>query len=396
MDNLAIGLLSLGGILIAIYAGIHVAIALAGVSILGVWAMTGKFALAMNFVALAATDSIAEYAFGVVPLFVLMGIAVSEAGFGRDTFAILSRGMRRWRSGLPVATVLSNAVFAAITGISIASAAVFSKVAVPEMVRAGISRTVAVGTVAGSSVLGMLIPPSLLLILFAILTDSSVGDLFLAGVGPGILLALGFCLYLTVLGMVRPRLFHEHDPEAAAEKEDDTPVILMLPIVALAVIVLGGIYTGQFTATEAGAIGAAVALLLAIGLRRVDAGGFWRIATVTGHITAAVSFLIIGASIYSRMLGFSGVPRAITDWAIGSGLGPNGFLLLFSAILILLGTVLEFVVDPAADGPPRLSDHAVAAYRSDPFRADQRSRRGNRPADPAARPVGLRRAVDAP
>lgn len=350
MDNLAIGLLSLAGILVAIYAGLHVAIALAGVSILGVWALTGKFVLAMNFVALAATDSIAEYAFGVVPLFVLMGIAVSEAGFGRDTFAILSRGMRRWRAGLAVSTVLSNAVFAAITGISIASAAVFSKVAVPEMVRAGTSRAVAVGTVAGSSVLGMLIPPSLLLIVFAVLTDSSVGDLFLAGIGPGLLLATGFCLYLTLLERLKPGLFRQSvqaataSPSGASEPataEDETPTILIVPVLALAGIVLGGIYSGQFTATEAGAIGAAVALALAFGLGRVDLRGAWRIATVTGHITAAVSFLIVGAAIYSRMLGFSGVPGFVTQWAIASDLGPTGFLVLFSCVLILLGTILD-------------------------------------------------------
>ena len=121
MDPITVGYLSLIAIAIAIYAGIHVAIALAGVSLFGVWAITGKFKLAMNFVALAATDSIADYTFGVVPLFVLMGLAVSESGMGRDTFAVISRGLRRWRGGLGVATVLSNAVFAAITGISIAS-----------------------------------------------------------------------------------------------------------------------------------------------------------------------------------------------------------------------------------------------------------------------------------
>lgn len=203
MDPIIVGYLSLGAIAIAIYAGLHVAIALAGVSLFGVWAITGKLSLAMNFVALAATDSIADYTFGVVPLFVLMGLAVSESGMGRDTFAVISRGLRRWRGGLGVATVLSNAVFAAITGISVASAAVFSKIAVPEMVRAGTNRSVAVGIVAGSSVLGMLIPPSLLLILFAILTDSSIGDLFIGGIGPGVLLAFAYILYLS--GLVRHR-----------------------------------------------------------------------------------------------------------------------------------------------------------------------------------------------
>ena len=339
MDPLTIGYLSLAGIGIAIYGGIHVAIALAGVSLLGVWATTGKIKLALNFVALAATDSIAEYTFGVVPLFVLMGLAVSESGLGRDTFAIIARGMRGWRGGLGVATVLSNAVFAAITGISIASAAVFSKVAVPEMVRAGTARSIAVGVVAGSSVLGMLIPPSLLLILFAILTDSSVGDLFVAGVGPGLLLALAYGVYLTVLGRVRPDLFD--GPRGTGGAEDRTPGYLMLPVLGLAGLVLGGIYTGFFTPTEAGAVGAAAALILAFGMRRIGGREAWRITVQTGHITAAVCFLIVGASIYGRMLGFSGVPGAITQWAVASGIGPLGFLFAFALIVALMGTVLD-------------------------------------------------------
>ncbi|MDU9005631.1 TRAP transporter large permease [Sedimentitalea todarodis] len=339
MDNLMIGYLSLAAIGLAIYAGMHVAIALAGISFVGMWAITGKTALALNFVALAGTDSIAEYTFGVVPLFVLMGLAVSESGLGRDTFAIIARSMQRWRGGLGVATVLSNAVFAAITGISIASAAVFSKVAVPQMVAAGTSRTVAVGTVAGSSVLGMLIPPSLLLILFAILTDSSVGDLFLGGIGPGLVLALAFGIYLTLLGRFRPALFD--GPRTMGDADDTTPGLLIVPVLGLAGMVLGGIYAGFFTPTEAGAVGAAAALALAFAMRRISASGAWRIAVQTGHITAAVCFLIVGASIYGRMLAFSGVPASVTGWAVSSGIGPLGFLFLFALIVALMGTILD-------------------------------------------------------
>ncbi|UOA29133.1 TRAP transporter large permease [Pseudosulfitobacter sp. DSM 107133] len=338
MDPITVGYLSLAAIAVAIYAGIHVAIALAGVSLFGVWAITGKLKLATSFVALAATDSIAEYTFGVVPLFVLMGLAVSESGLGRDTFAIIARGLQRWRAGLSVATVLSNAVFAAITGVSIASAAVFSKVAVPEMVRAGTSRSIAVGVVAGSSVLGMLIPPSLLLILFAILTDSSVGDLFIGGVGPGLLLATAYIVYLSVLGFMRPDLFNM---PSEFESSDRVPTRAILPIIGLAATVLAGIYLGFFTPTEAGAVGAVLALLIGLAMRRIGARESWRIAVQTGHITAAVSFLIIGASIYSRMLAFSGLPASITQAAVDSGIGPTAFLLLFVCILVVLGTVLD-------------------------------------------------------
>ena len=318
----------------------HVAIALATVSLFGVWAITGKLKLALNFVALAATDSIADYAFGVVPLFVLMGIAVSETGLGRDTFAVISRLLRGITGGLGIATVFSNAVFAAITGISIASAAVFAKVSVPEMIRAGYDKRLAAGVVAGSSVLGMLIPPSLLLILFAVLTDSSIGELFLGGIGPGLLLTAGFAAWIVFIGLTRPERVGKG---ALAGDAEGDPVRrrMLLPVVFLAAIVLGGIYLGFVTPTEAGAVGAFAALAIAFAMRRLDATSAWRITVQTGHITAAVCFLIIGAAIYGRMLAFSGVPGAVTNWATQAGLGPFGFLLLFSAILVVLGTILD-------------------------------------------------------
>lgn len=338
MDPLVIGYISLAAIAIAIYAGLHVAIALAVVSLFGVWGITGQLHLATSFVALAARESIADYTFGVVPLFVLMGLAVSESGLGRDTFAVVSRMTRGWRGGLGVATVVSNAIFAAITGISIASAAVFAKVGVPEMVRAGYARHLAVGVVAGSSVLGMLIPPSLLLILFAILTDSSIGDLFMGGIGPGLMLALAYCVYLVVLGRLRPDMLERDGAEgggAPARKRQ------LVPVVLLAVSVLGGIYTGFFTPTEAGAVGAALALVIALVMGRLNAHTSWRVAVQTGHVTAAISFLIIGASMYGRMLAFSGVPASLTQMVVDAGIGHYGFLVLFSLVLIALGTILD-------------------------------------------------------
>lgn len=338
MDPLVIGYISLAGIAVAIYAGLHVAIALAVVSLFGVWGITGQLHLATSFVALAARESIADYTFGVVPLFVLMGLAVSESGLGRDTFAVVSRMTRGWRGGLGVATVISNAIFAAITGISIASAAVFAKVGVPEMVRAGYARPLAVGVVAGSSVLGMLIPPSLLLILFAILTDSSIGELFLGGVGPGLLLSLAYCLYLFALGRLRPEMMERAGSEGEGPQARKR---LLAPVLLLAVAVLGGIYTGFFTPTEAGAVGAALALVIALAMGRLNARTSWRVAVQTGHVTAAISFLIIGASIYGRMLAFSGVPASLTQMVIEAGIGHYGFLVLFSLVLIALGTILD-------------------------------------------------------
>ena len=140
-----------------------------------------------------ANDSMREYLFAVVPLFVLMGLLVTISGVGKDTFDVFERLLKRVTAGLGIATVFANAVFASITGISIASATVFSRVAVPEMTRHGYTKKFATGVVAGSSVLGMLIPPSLLMIVYAVLAEQSVGRMFLAGIGPGLLLSLIFC-----------------------------------------------------------------------------------------------------------------------------------------------------------------------------------------------------------
>jgi tripartite ATP-independent transporter DctM subunit len=154
---------------------------------------------------LSANDAIANYFFGVIPLFVFMGFVVSESGLGRDSFDVANTVFRRLTGGLAMATVGANTIFAATTGVSIASAAVFTKVAVPEMVSRGYTKRFAVGVVAGSSVLGMLIPPSVLLILYGILTQQSIGDMFMAGVGPGLLLALAYCAGIVLMAVFLPR-----------------------------------------------------------------------------------------------------------------------------------------------------------------------------------------------
>jgi TRAP-type C4-dicarboxylate transport system permease large subunit len=173
-------------------------------SFAGVWAIRGNPELAAKMVGLAANDAVASYFFGVIPVFVLMGFLVSEAGFGHDAFDVANTLFNRIKGGLGIGTVGANAIFAAITGVSIASAAVFTKIAVPQMRHHGYSARFATGIVAGSSVLGMLIPPSLLLILFGILTESSIGDLIIAGIGSSILLALVFATGIYIMAKWYP------------------------------------------------------------------------------------------------------------------------------------------------------------------------------------------------
>ncbi len=345
MTDLQIGVMSIFGILFLIYAGMHVAIALTLLSFLGVWYIRGKWIVASKMLALAAADSISSYIFGVVPLFVLMGMFISVSGIGKDTFDVANRIFGRLKGGLGIATVAANAVFAAVTGISIASAAVFTKVAVPEMARLGYNSRFSVGVVTGSSVLGMLIPPSLLLILFGILTETSIGDLFKAGIMPGIVLSIGFSLAILVMAYRYPGYVGGQTHMQSNADEDNMTLLAavgkLVPIALLVALVLGGIYAGWFTPTESGAVGALGALLLALFRRQLTWAKLWQVLTETGHVTVSILFLIISANIYGRMLALSGITGYMATWIGESGMGLYAVLSIYLFVVLLMGTILD-------------------------------------------------------
>ena len=185
MSELLLGGLLILALVFFVLLGTHIAVALTAIGFAGVWLMREDLQMAMRLLYLSAYNGVADYIFATIPLFVLMGLLVSISNVGKDTFDVAEALLRRIRGGLGVATVAANTVFAAVTGVSIASAAVFTRVAVPEMVRHGYRTSFAAGTVAGSSVLGMLIPPSLLLIIYGVLAEQSIGTLFIAGLIPG-------------------------------------------------------------------------------------------------------------------------------------------------------------------------------------------------------------------
>jgi tripartite ATP-independent transporter DctM subunit len=349
MSEVAIGTLCLLCSLVLIQTGMHIGVALMLLSFVGVWAIKG-LVVAGKLLASSVSTSIASDAYAVIPMFVLMGLFVSSTNMGRDTFDVAALALRRIRGALGVATVAANAVFAACTGTTIASASVFTKVAVPEMIRHGYTPHFSVGVVAGSSVLGMLIPPSILMIIFGVIANVSIGDLFTSGILPGILLATAFCVTILAMGLFFPKFVAVEPGSLKGEYHGPLEgasigqlLLKVLPIVVLVGTVLGGIYGGLFTPTEAGGAGALTAFLIALFRRELTLKMFWNVALETGRVTAAICFLLMAAALYSQMLTMSGLPYAVGQWLQNAELGFLPVLVGYLLVLVVLGCFLDSV-----------------------------------------------------
>ena len=319
--------------LVALVAdGVHIAIALGMTSALGIFMVTGADSYAFHSVqtmlAATACEAIRAYVFAVIPLFMLMGEFIGKSGTVTDVYRGINRLLHRLPGRLAIATVLGNALFSFVTGVSIASAAAFSRIAYPEMKRFGYHRGFALGAVAGSSCLGMLIPPSVLMIVWGILTEQSIGQIFAAGILPGLLLTSMFVVYVFAMALLKPELVgagsRDAVEDAAADVEEVSTLqflVSLFGIVLVIVVVLGGIWFGVFTPTEGAGAGAFIGLVLAIvkGMRLRD---FIDSILSVGRTSAPILLLLITAALYSRTLAMTGMTNAIEGVFLGSGMAP--------------------------------------------------------------------------
>jgi tripartite ATP-independent transporter DctM subunit len=348
MTGVEIGIASVILIVLLIYAGLYITVALGLVSFIGVWILRDNIDIAISLLSLSVAGTVSHEVFATVPLFAMMGLIVSQAGLGKDVYDVANHMFYKIAGGLGIATVAANAIFASITGSSIASASVFTRISVPEMRRFGYTAQFSVGVVAGSSVLGMLIPPSAMLIIYAIVTEQSVGHMFLAGIIPGIVLSIAYGIAILIMAYVAPKFVGGGD---IGEGDEDwrhmtvrDVVLKLLPIVTLVMVVLGGIYGGVVTPVEAGAAGSLAAMVIALIKRKMTWRGLWEVLVETGHITATILFLIVAASMYSRMLGMAALPTLFGDWLVAQGFGLVAIMTLYVILVVLLGTI----IDPAS------------------------------------------------
>ena len=338
-------------LLVMVALGVHIAIALGMASALGIFLVTGgSFNVVLAMLGSTAYEALRAYEFAVIPLFMLMGEFVSRSGAVTDVYRAIHRGLQRLPGRLAVATLLGNAIFSFVTGVSIASAAAFSRIAYPEMKRFGYHRGFALGAVAGSSCLGMLIPPSVLMIVWGLLTERSIGQIFLAGVLPGLLLVSLFVCYVLVSAVARPALVGGGKKVAAAglAEETEAPASRLqtwtsgLGILSVVVAVLGGIWFGVFTPTEGAGAGAFIGLMLAIAKGMRLRGAIDAILSV-GRTSAPILLLLVSAALYSRTLAMTGVSSGIQGAFLGTDLLPWMLLALMIGIWFILGMVIDSI-----------------------------------------------------
>ena len=345
MTPLEIGLAGFAALTLLIYSGMHISTALLLVSFVGIALIRGDWDMAGKMLGQTATDAVTEYEFGTAPLFVLMGFMVMAAGIGRDSYIVAERMFGHFRGGIGQATVVGNAVFSAVTGVSIAAVVMFTRMAVPEMLRRGYPHRLAVGVVAGSAMLGMLIPPSVLMIIYAVITETSIGDMYNAGIVPGIILSVAFMATIWFIAGKHPGMA----AMAAAVRQESGDLThrsmlrMTAPILLLVLLVLGGMYAGLFTATEAGAVGAAGATLIALARGALTPRSFWQILIDTGYVTASIVLIIASAALFTRFLAISGLPSYLSQWIATHQFSLLSVMLVYIAIVLVLGTALDSV-----------------------------------------------------
>jgi tripartite ATP-independent transporter DctM subunit len=322
---------------ILIFARVPIAIALGVVGFAGFAALNGSVP-ALGMVALTTSTSTMSYHLAIIPLFVLMGNLVAGAGISGDLYRAAQAFIGHRRGGLAIATIVSCGGFAAVCGSSVATVVTMGKVSIPSMRKHGYSDGLSAATVAAGGTLGILIPPSILMVIYGVTTETHIGKLFAAGLLPGLVGIIGYALAVQWVVMRNPAAA---PPAARATAQERWHTVRRIWAAALLFgLVLGGIYGGLFTATEAGGIGATGALVLALA-RRISRTAFYDVLRDTVSTTAVLFAMIIGASIFTEFINYTGAHKNVLHLVQDSGLSPLSVIFLIIGIYMVLGCVLD-------------------------------------------------------
>ena len=338
MDSITIGIIGFIVLFVLLFAGIPIGLGMAVVAFGGLVSTLG-FTGALNELGTVPYANVANFTLAVLPMFILMGEWANNSGLTDGAFTAAHKALGRLPGGLAMSTIATCAIFAACTGCSIAGAAAMTKVAYPSMRKVNYDPGMALGAIAAGGTLGILIPPSNPMIVYAIMTSTSIGKLFLGGLVPGILLTIMFMLTIYIICKVRPEM------GAASEKASFREVFAaskgLWPGIFLAAVVLVGMWGGVFSPSEAGAVGAFVAFLIIL-IRK----GFAIPEIINGlkgtlQTTVMIFLIIIGAMLFGDFMTISGIPTLLADLLNGLGLSPTALLVFLMFIYIILGCLLD-------------------------------------------------------
>ena len=339
MDPIVVGYFGAGLLFVFLAIGIPVGVAMGAIGIGGMLLGVGEL-FTWGQLRVLPFWVVNNYAFAVLPMFVLMGILAESSGITRDVFFASDLWLRKFRGGLYQAVIVGSAVFAAISGSTIVNAVVFTRIAFPQMMKYGYSKSLSIGAIAGSGSFAAMIPPSITMVIYAIITEQSVGQLLMAGVIPGLLTAFIYLAGVYVLVRVRPNL-------APPIKERVDPIVkwrsmlFVWPVIVLMAIVLGGIYTGVFPPSAAGAAGAFGAFCLAVAKRKTLKGWLPPVLYDAASISCVIFIILIGGLLLSRMLVVVGIIDGLVDFITSIADTPLKFMILVSILYIILGCFLD-------------------------------------------------------
>ncbi len=315
-----------------------IGLAMGAVGVVG-FGVTGGFTPAFHLLAQSPIRTATDAGFAVIPLFLLMGTIASVSGMSAELFQAANSFLGHRKGGLGMATIAACAGFAAISGSSVATAATFSAVAYPEMRRFSYPQSFATGVIAAGGTLGAILPPSLVLAVYSLITEQDVGRLYIAGIVPGLLAVGMYITTIAVLGAARPRFLPK--APAAGWHERLAAIRGVWAILLLFVFVIGGMYGGAFTPTEAAAMGAGGAFLIAVARGRLDAAQFMDCLLRAVRTSAAIFTILIGALLFGYFLTITQTPQHVTQFLTGLGLGRYEVLVLIMLMYLVLGCVMD-------------------------------------------------------
>ena len=338
MDPITIAILIMILLFVLLAIGLPIGFAMGVTGFLGSTLLI-DFNAALSLLGQTAYETAITYNLSIVPLFILMGYFASNSGLSEALFKACNTWLGHRRGGLGLATIGGCGAFAAVCGSSLATAATMTQVALPEMKRFNYADSLATGAIAAGGTIGILIPPSVILVLYGILTESNIGDLFLAGFIPGILLVIVFMLTISIVTRIKPELGPRGEKSSFGEKLSALKSVW--GTVVLFLLVIGGIYLGIFSPEEAAGIGASGALALALLARTMTWQVFVHCLMETVRTSSMIFTILIGAILFNNFLVFSAVPDAIGAWIEGLALSKMAILVIILLIYLVLGCALD-------------------------------------------------------